>query len=163
MVTYGFTLHLRRLCDHTTWFWRCVGTAFEHFLLGSHYFIITALGSCVQWPSLTMVLWRWSLWFLLVLHYQHMSLRQSSCVSCERKMQIYQPDRFVDFLVVQDNCPWLMLVVLVTVLWGSCWSLLIEVCGTFWFVVIVLWSCSMFRKCISMCIFSLESLCDLLS
>jgi hypothetical protein len=29
------TLHLR-VCDHTTWFWRCFGTAFGHFLLGSH-------------------------------------------------------------------------------------------------------------------------------
>jgi hypothetical protein len=30
-VTYGFTIHLR-VCDHTTWFWRCLGTAFVHFL-----------------------------------------------------------------------------------------------------------------------------------
>ena len=44
-VTYGFTLHLR-IDDHTTWFWRCVGTAFGHFLLGSHNFMVTALGSC---------------------------------------------------------------------------------------------------------------------
>ena len=33
-----------------TWFWRCVGTAFGHFLLGSHNFMITALDSCVKWP-----------------------------------------------------------------------------------------------------------------
>jgi hypothetical protein len=48
-VTYGFTLYLRT-CDHTIWFWRCVGTAFGHFLLGSHNFMVTALGSCVKWP-----------------------------------------------------------------------------------------------------------------
>ena len=48
-VTYDFTLHLR-VCDHTTWFWRCVGTAFGHFLLGSHNFMVTAPGSCVKWP-----------------------------------------------------------------------------------------------------------------
>jgi hypothetical protein len=24
--------------------------AFGHFLLGSHYFMVTALGSCVKWP-----------------------------------------------------------------------------------------------------------------
>ena len=43
-VPYEFTLHLR-VCDHTTWFWRCVRTA-----LGSHVFMVTALGSCVKWP-----------------------------------------------------------------------------------------------------------------
>jgi hypothetical protein len=31
-------------------FWRCVGTTFGHFLLGSHNFVVTALGSCVKWP-----------------------------------------------------------------------------------------------------------------
>jgi hypothetical protein len=31
-----------------TWLWRCVGTAFEHFLLGSHNLMVTALGSCVK-------------------------------------------------------------------------------------------------------------------
>ena len=36
---------------HTTWFWRCVGTAFGHFILGSHNFMVMALGSCVKWPS----------------------------------------------------------------------------------------------------------------
>ena len=45
----GFTLHLR-VHDHTTWFWRCLGTAFGHFLLDSQTFMITALGSCVKWP-----------------------------------------------------------------------------------------------------------------
>ena len=34
----------------TTWFGRCVGTAFGHFPLGSHNFMVTALGSCVKWP-----------------------------------------------------------------------------------------------------------------
>ena len=48
--TYDFTLHLRPR-GHTRWFWRCVGTAFGHFLLGSHNFMVTALGSCVKWPS----------------------------------------------------------------------------------------------------------------
>ena len=36
--------------DHTTWFWKCLGTAFGHFLLGSYNFMGTALGSCVKWP-----------------------------------------------------------------------------------------------------------------
>ena len=45
-VTYDFTLHLR-ICDHINWFWRCLGTTFGHFLLGSHNFMVTALGS---WP-----------------------------------------------------------------------------------------------------------------
>ena len=48
-VTYDFTLHLRAR-DHTTWLWRCVGMAFGDFLLGSHNFMIMALGSCVKWP-----------------------------------------------------------------------------------------------------------------
>ena len=34
----------------TTWFWRCVGTAFGDFLLGSHNFMVMALSSCVKWP-----------------------------------------------------------------------------------------------------------------
>jgi hypothetical protein len=54
-VTYVFILHLR-VCDHTTWFWRCVGTTFGHFLLGSHNFMVMALGSCVKW--------RWGMWVL---------------------------------------------------------------------------------------------------
>ena len=53
-VTYDFTLHLRA-CDHTTWLWRCVGTAFGHFLLGSHNFMVTALGSFVTWPQVTAI------------------------------------------------------------------------------------------------------------
>ena len=47
LVTYDFTLHLR-VCDHTTWFWGCLGTTFGHFLLGSHNFMVIALGSCVK-------------------------------------------------------------------------------------------------------------------
>ena len=31
LVAYGFTLDLK-VCDHTTWCWRWVGTAFGHFL-----------------------------------------------------------------------------------------------------------------------------------
>jgi hypothetical protein len=39
------------MTSHYTWgwFWRCVGMAFGHFLLGSHNFMVTALGSCVKW------------------------------------------------------------------------------------------------------------------
>jgi hypothetical protein len=48
-VTCDFTLHLRAR-DHATWFWRCVGMAFRHFLSGSNNFMVTALGSCVKWP-----------------------------------------------------------------------------------------------------------------
>jgi hypothetical protein len=49
-VAYDITLYLR-VHDHTTWFWRCVGTAFGHFLLGSHNVMVAALGSCVKkWP-----------------------------------------------------------------------------------------------------------------
>ena len=31
-------------------FERCLGTAFGHFRLDSHHFMVTALGSCVKWP-----------------------------------------------------------------------------------------------------------------
>ena len=31
--------------DHTRWFWKCLGTAFGHFLLGSHNFMVMAPGS----------------------------------------------------------------------------------------------------------------------
>ena len=48
-VTYDITLH-SRVGDHTTWSWRCIGTTFGHFHLGSHYFMVTTLGSCVKWP-----------------------------------------------------------------------------------------------------------------
>jgi hypothetical protein len=51
VLSYHFTRHLR-IRDHTTWFWRYVGTAFGHFLLGSHNLRVMALGSCVKWPSL---------------------------------------------------------------------------------------------------------------
>ena len=40
----AFTLHLR-VHNHTTWFWRCLGTAFGHFLLGSPNFMVMAHGS----------------------------------------------------------------------------------------------------------------------
>ena len=40
LVTYDFTLHLR-VREHTTWFWRCVGTAFGHFLLGLLEVVLT--------------------------------------------------------------------------------------------------------------------------
>ena len=33
-----------------TWCWRRFGMAFGHFLLGSHNFMVTALGSSVKWP-----------------------------------------------------------------------------------------------------------------
>ncbi len=49
LVTYDFTLH-SRVHDHTIWFWRCVGMAFGHLLLGSHNFMVTTLGSSVKWP-----------------------------------------------------------------------------------------------------------------
>ena len=55
-VTYDFTLHLR-IRDHTTWFWRCLGTAFENFLLDSHNFMVTALGSCVKRPYVPNMTW----------------------------------------------------------------------------------------------------------
>ena len=35
---------------HTTWFWRCLGTAFGHFILGAHNFMVMAFGSCVSDP-----------------------------------------------------------------------------------------------------------------
>jgi hypothetical protein len=44
LVAYDFTLHLR-VRDHIAWCWRWVGMAFRHFLLGSHNFMVTALGS----------------------------------------------------------------------------------------------------------------------
>ena len=30
--------------------WKCLGTTFKRFLLGSHRFVVTTLGSCVKWP-----------------------------------------------------------------------------------------------------------------
>ena len=57
-VTYGFTLHLR-VHDHTTRVWRCVGTAFGHFLVGSHNLMVTGLGSCVKWPHFSLFYHVW--------------------------------------------------------------------------------------------------------
>ena len=57
-ITYDFTLHLR-VCGHTKWFWKCIGTAFGHFLLDSHSFMVTALGSCVKWPALSTFKTNW--------------------------------------------------------------------------------------------------------
>jgi hypothetical protein len=51
LITYGFTLYLR-VRDHTTSFRRCLGMALGRFLLGSHNSMVTALGSCVKWPSI---------------------------------------------------------------------------------------------------------------
>ena len=42
-ITYDFTLYLR-VHDHPTWIWKCPGTTFRHFLLGSHNFMVIALG-----------------------------------------------------------------------------------------------------------------------
>ena len=42
-------LHMRAR-GHTTWFWKCLGTTCGHFFLGSHNFMVTALGSCVKRP-----------------------------------------------------------------------------------------------------------------
>ena len=74
--TYDFTLHLR-VRDHVTWFWRCLGTAFEHFLLGSHNFMVMALGLCVKWPlcqvykqlsSIDVMFFKWTPSLLLMDH-----------------------------------------------------------------------------------------------
>ena len=64
LVTYDFTLHLR-VRDHTTWFGRCVATAFGHSLLGSHNSMVTPLGSCVKWPLVQyqMMLF-WATWIV---------------------------------------------------------------------------------------------------
>ena len=40
----------RSVTTTTTWFWRCVATAFGQCLLGSHNFTVMALDSCVKWP-----------------------------------------------------------------------------------------------------------------
>jgi hypothetical protein len=45
----SWSLH-SKVRDHTTLFWRCIGTTFGHFLLGSHNFTVTTLGLCVKWP-----------------------------------------------------------------------------------------------------------------
>ena len=44
------TSHRTWARDHMTWFWKCFGMSFRQFLLGSHDFNVTALGSCVKWP-----------------------------------------------------------------------------------------------------------------
>ena len=49
LITYDFTLPLRA-GDHTTWFWTCLGDGLWTLLLGSHNFMIMAIGSCVKWP-----------------------------------------------------------------------------------------------------------------
>ena len=58
-ILIAFSIELGHICLHTctwgsvttpTWLLRCLGTAFEHFLLGSHNFMVTVLGSCVKWP-----------------------------------------------------------------------------------------------------------------
>ena len=54
LVTCDFTLHLR-IRDHITWFWRCIGIAFGHFLLDSHNYMVTTFGSCVKWPLIELV------------------------------------------------------------------------------------------------------------
>ena len=45
-VTCDFTLHLRESVTTLYDF----GTAVGHFLLGSHNFMVTALGLCAKWP-----------------------------------------------------------------------------------------------------------------
>ena len=56
-----FTLH-SRVCGHTTWFWRYLETAFGYFLLGSHNFMVTTLGSFVKWPLMYFVFVGFVLW-----------------------------------------------------------------------------------------------------
>jgi hypothetical protein len=67
--------------SHYTWrsvttlhdFGGCVGTAFGHFLLGSHNLMVTALGSCVNWPQVwPKVAHRTVLrgWFESTMHYR---------------------------------------------------------------------------------------------
>ena len=50
MVTYDFKLYLESVTT-LHGFWEVSWTAFGHFVLGSHNFMVTALGSCVKWPS----------------------------------------------------------------------------------------------------------------
>ena len=42
--------------DPMTWCWRCLETAFGHFLLGSQNFMVTALGSCVLCVGISLCL-----------------------------------------------------------------------------------------------------------
>ena len=80
MVAYGFTLHLR-IHDHTTWFWRCLGTAFGHFLLGSHNFMVTALGSGVKWPFLMLDLSVMMLWAVAMIVPSHIYMLVGPTIS----------------------------------------------------------------------------------
>jgi len=48
-ITYDFTLHLGPVTTLHD-FGKCLRTAFGHFLLGSHNFMGTALGTCMRWP-----------------------------------------------------------------------------------------------------------------
>ena len=52
---HWFNIWLRAR-DHNTWVWRCVGTAFGHFLSGAHNFMVMALGSYVTWPLANLLL-----------------------------------------------------------------------------------------------------------
>ena len=94
-VTYDFTLHLKTY-DHTTWFWRCVGTAFGQFLLGSHYFMVTAFGSCVKWPWRTNKQHRtilWTSWRSMCQEYIY--------ISVELPKHIFEPRAFTFGLFCQ--------------------------------------------------------------
>ena len=59
-----------RMTSHYTWgpvtrlhdFGGVSGPALDTFLLGSHYFMVTALGPCVKWPSSPLYSWpNWNL------------------------------------------------------------------------------------------------------
>jgi hypothetical protein len=59
--------------------WRCLGTAFGHFLLGSHNFTVTAFGLCVKWPLVKIFhvwgpTWTW-------IHWNIVWLRARSCMA----------------------------------------------------------------------------------
>jgi hypothetical protein len=58
---------------HTTRLWRCLGIAFGHFLLGSHNFMVTALGSCAKWPlgQICFMKHKFKLQWVLVCHGQN--------------------------------------------------------------------------------------------
>ena len=50
LFTCDFTLPLKT-CDHTSWFWKCLGTGLWTTLLGSRNFMVSPLGLCVKRPS----------------------------------------------------------------------------------------------------------------
>ena len=50
-VTYCFTLHLR-ICDHTSWFWRCLGTTSYTFFLDIFLGALT-----IPWSRLLACVW----------------------------------------------------------------------------------------------------------